>query len=330
MTISIQRFSETVGLLADENVLPQMQRWQAEGRRTALVTLVGVEGGAPRLPGAQMAVAEDGTYLGYLSGGCLEQAVALEAQGAIRDGCNRLVRYGKGSPYFDVKLPCGSGLDLYIDQSLTSQSLAGIAAHSANRRASVLRTDLSSGASRVDIVPAELPIAASGRDGDVFERVYVPSLQLLLLGNGPSLVGIATMARAIGLDVQISSLDETTRAALARHGLHAAMDETRSCSAIQQLDFASAAVLVFHEHEKELDIVSELLKTNCFYIGALGNHAVHRDRIAALTLQGIDESDLQRIRAPVGCIPAAKSMATLAVGVLAEMMTEAKTLNLVS
>src|SRR5665648_520987 len=81
---------------------------------------------------------------------------------------------------------------------------------------------------------------------------------------------------------------------------------------------------------KSFDIMSELLKTNCFYIGALGNHAVHRDRIAALTLQGIDESDLQRIRAPVGCIPAAKSMATLAVGVLAEMMTEAKTLNLVS
>ena len=48
----------------------------------------------PRQPGAQMALAEDGTYLGYLSGGCLEQSVVLEAQAAIRDGRNRLVRTG--------------------------------------------------------------------------------------------------------------------------------------------------------------------------------------------------------------------------------------------
>lgn len=330
MTISIQRLSETVDLLGDENVLPQMQRWQAQGRRTALVTLVGVEGGAPRQPGAQMALAEDGTYFGYLSGGCLEQSVALEAQAAIREGRNRLVRYGKGSPYIDVKLPCGSGLDLYIDQSLAPGHLAEIAAHRASRRASVLRTDLSSGSSRVDVVPSQLPIAASRRDGEVFERVYVPPIQLLLLGNGPGLVGIAAMARAIGLEVQISSSDVATRAALARHGLHAVMDEARSFAAIGPLDFASAAVLVFHEHEKELDIASELLKTDCFYIGALGNHAVHRERIAALTLLGVGESDLQRIRAPVGSIPGAKCTATLAVGVLAEMLAEAKTLNLVS
>ncbi len=318
------------GLLADEDVLGPMQRWHAAGQRVALVTLVDVEGGAPRQPGAQMALAEDGTYFGYLSGGCLEQSVVLEAQAAIRDGRNRLVRYGKGSPYIDVKLPCGSGLDLYIDQSLTPEHLAEIAAYRASRSASVLRTDLVSGVSSVAVVPAQLPIAASGRDGDVFERVYVPPIQLLLLGNGPGLVGIAAMARAIGLEVQISSSDAATRAALARHGLHAVMDEAHSCAAIGQLDFASAAVLVFHEHEKERDIASELLKTKCFYIGALGNHAVHRERIAALTLLGVGESDLQRIRAPVGSIPGAKGTATLAIGVLAEMLTEAKALNLVS
>ncbi len=330
MTIDAISAMKPAGLLADEYVLGPMQRWHAAGQRVALVTLVDVEGGAPRQPGAQMALAEDGTYFGYLSGGCLEQSVALEAQAAIRDGRNRLVRYGKGSPYIDVKLPCGSGLDLYIDQSLTPEHLAEIAAHRASRRASVLRTDLASGASSVAIVPAQLPIAASSRDGNIFERVYVPPIQLLLLGNGPSLVGIATMARAIGLEVQISSSDGATRAALARHGLHVVMDETRSFPAIGQLDFASAAVLVFHEHEKELEIFSELLKTNCFYIGALGNHAVHRDRIAALTLLGVGESHLQRIRAPVGSIPGAKSVATLAIGVLTEMMAEAKSLNLIS
>jgi xanthine dehydrogenase accessory factor len=330
MTIGIQRFHSSPGLLADEDVLPRMQRWQAEGLRTALVTLVGVEGGAPRQPGAQMAVTEDGRSAGYLSGGCLEQAVALEAQAVIAERRNRLVRYGKGSPYFDIKLPCGSGLDLYFDQALDPGHLASMDALRAARRPFALRTDLSSGASSVDAVPVEAPMTSSRRAGGVFERIYVPALQVLLLGNGPGLVGIAAMAAAIGVEVQIFSEDDSTRVALAQFGLGSPLDEAHLPAAIQRLDFASAAVLVFHEHEKEQGILSALLETGCFYIGVLGNHAVHRDRIKALAARGVSAENLRRLRAPVGSIPGAKSKATLAVGVLAEMITEAKALNLVS
>src|ERR1044071_3768023 len=99
MTIEFQRITPGVNLLDEDDVLPMLDAWRRRGLRTALVTLVGVEGGAPRQPGAQMAVAEDGSYAGYLSGGCLEQAVALEARAVIASGVNRLVRYGKGSPY---------------------------------------------------------------------------------------------------------------------------------------------------------------------------------------------------------------------------------------
>jgi xanthine dehydrogenase accessory factor len=101
-------------------------------------------------------------------------------------------------------------------------------------------------------------------------------------------------------------------------------------SALARLDFASAAVLVFHEHEKEPDILHGLVQTDCYYIGALGNHAVHRDRLAELSQRGVSEADLRRIRAPVGSIPGAKSKATFAIGVLTEMMAEAKANNLIS
>jgi hypothetical protein len=99
MTIDAMSATKPAGLLADEDVLGPMQRWQAAGQRVALVTLVDVEGGAPRQAGAQMAIAEDGRYAGYLSGGCLEEAIVLEAQAVIARGANRLVRYGKDSPY---------------------------------------------------------------------------------------------------------------------------------------------------------------------------------------------------------------------------------------
>ena len=53
--------------------------WTGRGERCALVTLVGVDGNAPRAEGAQMAVSESGELGRYISGGCLEQAIALEA-----------------------------------------------------------------------------------------------------------------------------------------------------------------------------------------------------------------------------------------------------------
>ena len=219
MTISFQRFTTTAGLLADEDVLPQMQRWQAQGQRTALVTLVGVEGGAPRQAGAQMAVAEDGRYAGYLSGGCLEQAVALEAQAVIAAGQNRLVRYGKGSPYFDIKLPCGSGLDLYFDQRLSAATLDAMIALRAARRPFALRTSLPTGESALEEIAPEAPIEQSRCDGDVLRRVYAPNLRLLLLGNGPTLAGMASLAAATGIELAIRSPDEATRKELTGCGL---------------------------------------------------------------------------------------------------------------
>jgi len=330
MTICFQRFGTTTGLLADEDVLPQLQRWQEEGQRTALVTLVGVEGGAPRGPGAQMAVAEDGRYAGYLSGGCLEQAVALEAKVVIEAGQNRLVRYGKGSPYFDIKLPCGSGLDLYFDQALGPAEVSAMMAHRACRRPFALSTVLATGESVVEELVAEAPAAQSRRDGDVFKRIYVPNLRLLLLGTGPALVGMAPLAAAAGIELAIRSPDDATRSRLAGSGFRIFLDDGEVGYAMDRLDFASAAILFFHDHEQEPDLLARLLRSQCFYIGALGNHAVHRERLGVLAAQGFGADDLKRIRAPVGSIGGAKSKATLAIGALAELMAEAKALNLVS
>ena len=329
MTISFQSFPTTVGLLSDEDVLPQLQRWHSEGQRTALVTLIGVEGGAPRQPGAQMAVAEDGRYAGYLSGGCLEQAVALEAQAAIAEGQNRLVRYGRGSPYFDIKLPCGSGLDLYFDQALGPAQVSEMNALRASRQLFVLRTALTTGESVVEQGTLKEPVGQSRREGEQFRRVYTPNLRLLLLGTGPTLAGMASLAAATGIELAIRSPDEATKAELAGAGFRMFLDDDEVAYAIERLDIASAAVLFFHDHEQEPELLARLLKTRSFYIGVLGNHAVHRERLAVLTARGFAEADLARIRAPVGLIAGAKSKATLAIGALAEMMAEAKALNLV-
>lgn len=318
------------GLLTDEDVLPALVTWHREGLRTALVTLVGIEGAAPRALGAQMAVAEDGRSFGYLSGGCLEQAIVLEAQDVIRSGKNRLVRYGRGSRYIDIKLPCGSGLDIYFDCTLGSEPLSTMAVYAAARKSFVLRTPLTGGESQVVALARNDKRRVSAREGDVFSRVFVPSVRILLLGSGPALSALALLAKAAGLEIEIWSSDAATLANISEAGLEACAQPRLSDSAIDRLDSSSAVVLVFHEHDVEPDIIARLLQRDCFYIGVLGNRGVHRQRVEALAALGIDGAELSRLRAPVGSIQGAKSKATLAVGILAELMAEAKARNLVA
>ena len=93
-------------------ILEQALAWIAQGQRVALVTLVGIEGSTSRGLGSQMAVAEDGRFAGSFSGGCIEDAIVAEARDVLAARTGRTVRYGAGSPYIDVRLPCGGGIDL--------------------------------------------------------------------------------------------------------------------------------------------------------------------------------------------------------------------------
>jgi xanthine dehydrogenase accessory factor len=330
MEINLRFSPQPNGLLTNEDVLFQMQRWQARGLRTVLVTLISLEGAAPRQPGAQMAVAEDGQYCGYLSGGCLEGAVVLEAQAVLAAGRNKLVRFGRGSQYFDIKLPCGSGLDLYFDQSIGQSILSNLMGMREQRQTAEFRTDLATGVSSVQAADSNAQGAANVRERDVFTRTYTPSVRLLLLGSGPGLIGAAALAAALGLEICVAASDAATRAGLAASGYRGEWLDRVEAAELLTLDFATAALLFFHAHEQEPDLLRHLLKSQCFYIGALGNRAVHRQRVAHLAEMGADLASLSRIRAPMGSITNAKSQTTLALGVLTEVMSEAKRLNLVA
>lgn len=320
----------TPGLLQTDDVLPWLLDWRRAGQRCALVTVVGVEGGSPRSVGAQMAVSETGAYVGYLSGGCLEQAVAHEALAAIMEGQNRLVRYGKDSRYFDIRLPCGAGLDIYFDQALDEDVIARITTARAKRSIIALRTDFTNGHSEAvaDLsTDAETPY--SKREGDTFTRVYVPSIKMHLIGIGPSVAAIARLACNVGLDVEAASPDEVTHGELALIGAAPHRITQPALPPSFRPDLWTAAVLAFHEHHWEPPILEEVLDAPCFYIGAIGSRRVHEARLEALAAEGVDEEKLARIRGPIGLIAGAKGCASLAIGVIAEVMAEAKARNFI-
>ena len=97
-------------------ILGDIRRWHRLGRRVALARVVDLEGSGPRLPGAAMAVADDGEVTGSVSGGCVEAAVVTEALEVLGKGDRRMVSFGySDDEAFTVGLTCGGTVHLFIE-----------------------------------------------------------------------------------------------------------------------------------------------------------------------------------------------------------------------
>ena len=99
-----------------KELLDDLDQWRADGRRVAVARVVDLEGSGPRLPGAAMAVNEDGDVIGSVSGGCVEGAVVIEALDVIETGDRRIVTFGySDDEAFEVGLTCGGTIHLFIE-----------------------------------------------------------------------------------------------------------------------------------------------------------------------------------------------------------------------
>jgi xanthine dehydrogenase accessory factor len=99
-----------------KELLRDLDRWRKQGKRVALARVVDIEGSGPRLPGAAMAVSEDGEVIGSVSGGCVEGAVVTEALDVLATGARRIVSFGySDDDAFAVGLTCGGTVHLFVE-----------------------------------------------------------------------------------------------------------------------------------------------------------------------------------------------------------------------
>lgn len=264
----------------------------AEGVAGTLVTLTGIEGSSSRAIGTQMAVLADGRHVGSFSAGCIERAVRTEALDALAAGLPRTVRYGAGSPYIDVRLPCGGGIDLLFTPAPDPAELDRVlAAH--DRRE-----------------PAELAL------GDFTAR-YAPALHIVALGHGEDLGAFVRLARAYGLTVDAFAPADEADEADGVVPLH-----YRDRLPALRPDRWTAIVFLFHDRDWEEFLLPHALALPVFYCGAVGSRRTHRARVEALRAQGVREAAIDALRGSIGLIPGTRDPGTLALSILAEVVQD--------
>lgn len=256
----------------------------------ALCTVTGIDGSWSRRLGAQLAVLPDGTTRGSLADGCLERALA---QAARTLDTSTLLRFGHDLPFLDVRLPCGSGIDVWVDPAPDRPRLAAATAALAARQ------------------PATLVI------GGAFMRRYLPKLRLVIMGSGPEVAALVRLAAAQGVDVTIAAPAGEVFA-----GYSGEMTLSLGQVPGARVDAWTAIAVLFHDHEWERTILPWALGTPAFYVGAQGGHTARELRQAMLTEAGLSPADRARLRSPIGLFSGARTPSVLALAILAEIVAE--------
>lgn len=117
MTTADMTNDDATPLEDHEQVLEQAAEWRRGGSGVALATVISTWGSAPRPVGSQLAVRDDGRFVGSVSGGCIEGAVVIEGQEAIEDGEPRTLEFGvSNSDAWAVGLACGGKIKVFVER----------------------------------------------------------------------------------------------------------------------------------------------------------------------------------------------------------------------
>lgn len=323
-----------------EGVCEIASHWFDEGRRVALATVVNTWSSSPRPLGSQMAVADDGRFAGSVSGGCVEAAVIQAAGDVLAGGGHRLLAFGVSSEQaWEVGLPCGGKIEVFVAEA--PRALVSELARARRARASVAYlTDLSTGAQELwpqEACPDEQgsgplgPALARALHQEesrllelagrrLFVHVAAAPLRLVVVGAVHLAQALARLAELSGFELVV--IDPRTAFATEARFPSARLLHDWPDVALRGLspDRRTAVVVLSHDAKLDEPALATALRSECFYIGALGSRRTQLARRGRLEEAGFSDAELRRINGPVGLDIGALTTPEIAVAIMAQII----------
>jgi xanthine dehydrogenase accessory factor len=302
----------------DLEVLKTCESWLAAGRRCELVTVIKTWGSSPRPEGATLAICDDGQVVGSVSGGCIEDdLIERVRQHGITRVLPEVVTYGiTADEAHRFGLPCGGTIQLAIEP-LSEKSHIGELLQRLDRHELVARRlDLATGA--VTLAPGSAGMSLQLSES-ILTSIHGPRWRLLIIGAGQLSRFLAQIA--LGMDYHVTVCDPREEY---REGWHVpgvdvvhAMPDDLVIE--MNLDHRSAVVALTHDPKLDDLALMEALKSNAFYVGAIGsrsNNAKRRERLKEFDL---NDAQLARLHGPIGLYIGSKTPSEIAISILAEL-----------
>ena len=305
---------------ADREVLEQVADWLGEERRVWLCTVIRTVGSSPRPVGSIVAICEGGRRIGSVSGGCVEDDLLERlAQGRYSGVSPELIEYGVSAAENErFGLPCGGRIVLLLQCLVAADRvwIGDILKYLQARQCVKREVDLANGATSLSPLNRFEPLVV---EQDKIEQSFGPQMRLLLVGAGQLASSLAELALAMDYEVMVTDprrdlLDQWTGPEVKL--LPGMPDDV----ALEYACDASSIVITL-THDPRIDDMAlmEALKSDAWYVGALGSQRTTQQRRQRLRDLDLSAEDIERLHAPVGLDIGSKTPIEIAVAIMAEI-----------
>jgi xanthine dehydrogenase accessory factor len=334
--------------------------WVRSDRRFVAATLIDAEGSSPFDLGARMLIGDDGQLEGSVTGGCVEGALAEEAESILAGGPPVVRTYGiSDDEAAGVGLMCGgtvhillrevtkdardvlgqvaearldgtpAGLALLVDgakagacMALVGSEIVGTLGETDLLDRSVER-DLRGMLDRGQTALRRYGAdgAALGADVRVFIRSWAPAPSIVIFGAIDFSAAVALLARQLGYQVTVVDAREP----FVKSPRFSAAAETvvawpQEYLATRTLGPRDAVLVFTHDPKFDEPALRAALASGAGYVGALGSRRTQEQRVERLRASGVSDEEIARIAAPCGLDIGARTPAETALSVLAEIV----------
>lgn len=316
-----------------DSVVDTALSWMREGEDVAVATVVRTWRSSPCPAGSRLVADGRGRFAGSVSGGCVESAVVGAARELLQGARPATLSFGVTQERaWEVGLPCGGTIEVFVARA-DRAAFAARSEAAGSRRVLESVTDLDDGRVRSfapESRPADLapPVAArlgaSGGDdlaevvGASFVERVGPAPRMVVVGAVRLSQALAEMARLAGFAVTVVDPRGAFATPERFPGVHLVSEWPDRALEDLALDARTSVVVVSHDAKLDVPALSAALRSDAFYVGALGSRRTQAARRARLSEDGHDDASLDRIAGPVGLAIGAVTPEEIAVAILAQ------------
>ncbi|KAA0129380.1 XdhC family protein [Chryseobacterium sp. SN22] len=341
------------------DIIQAYQNAKAANKKTALATVVKVEGSSYRQPGARMLVTEDGELTGAISGGCLEGDALKKALLAIHQQQNKLITYDTSNEEdsdFGVQLGCNGIVHIlfeFIDYD-QNHAVDLLIRATEERRDSVLTClfSLERGQTQIGTVlfysqhtvwpkshhldhliqdvekvfesrlSAVKSIVHENVSCEALIEYLPPVISLVIAGAGNDVKPLVEIASVMGWETTVGE-GRVSHATEKRFPLAKTVKVVGAEDFLNEIvvDEYTFVVLMTHNYRYDLTVLKNMLSRDNRYIGVLGPKSKLNRMLSDLAEENteVSEEQMQRIYGPVGLDIGAETSEEIALSVAAEI-----------
>lgn len=313
----------------DVVVIRQALNWIDSGKTIWLCTVIRTYGSAPRVPGALFCAINEGSYVGSLSGGCIEEDFLCRIANGEFQQDSQLIKYGENGFEPNKSLPCGGTIEVLVEQLKPLEDSFYLLSQMLRALRGELRL------SKVVTIPNMAKMEEVDENAGLSE-ISINDSKITLNMNGAPRLFIACLssvahycieyAHSLGFEVIVCEhrKEEYEQLINMPHLLNkVTLHSSFPATYLEENGCHNRTAIIALTHDPRIDDLTmiEACNTSAFYVGAMGsakNSNKRRDRLKEHA--GLAEEQVSRIHAPIGLDIGSKTPSEIALAILADIV----------